>query len=480
MTLPSASHAETVGLQAPRLAAQVRQALYAMPAERLARAYTEMRTGSVSRHLDYFFDGRVETIRVFPCPIPILPEQYEYLHQVVRTLHGALLRLPDLYLADPAVRRILRLEPEEDAWLRECWTPAHATIDHLFDRLDGLVDYSSAVWKETLAFVEPNLTGVGGLHLVPSVEEIVDEAIAPLVAERAPEVGLRRLPDARELLLAALERHLGAVGRPGGTVCLVEPKYEEEGIDEQRRLVEYFARVHGRTVLHADPTELHLRGEEVFYGDTRVDLVYRDYSILDLAELEAEGTDVGAMRRMFRENRVLSSIGAELDHKACWELLTDPALAARHFSPAECRVFQRHVLWTRLLADRRTSLPSGAEGDLLEFARREREILVLKPSRGYGGEGVLLGQTVTQSAWEQALDAALADAELWVVQRLGQIPVVEVPTLTAEGLLEPATFYHVMGFASGPEGLAILARASQRQVVNVAQRGGMCAVMLAG
>ena len=29
-----------------------------------------------------------------------------------------------------------------------------------------------------------------------------------------------------------------------------------------------------------------------------------------------------------------------------------------------------------------------------EFARREREWLVLKPSRGYGGEGVLLGQTV--------------------------------------------------------------------------------------
>ena len=480
MTIPAASHAETIGLHAPRLAARVRQALYAVPAERLARAYAGMRQGALSRHLDYFFDGRVETIRVFPCPIPILAEQYEYLHQVVRTLHGALLRLPDLYLADPAVRRVIRLEPEEDAWLRQCWTPAHGMVDHLFDRLDGLVDYSSATWKETLAFVEPNLTGVGGLHLVPSVEEIVDEAIAPLVAEYAPEVGLRRLPDARELLLAALERQLAAVGRPGGTICLVEPKYEQEGIDEQRRLVEYFARAHGRTVLHADPTELRLRGEEVVFGDTRVDLVYRDYSVLDLAELEAEGTDVGAMRRLFRENRVLSSIGAELDHKACWELLTDPDLASRHFSSAECRMFQRHVLWTRVLAERRTMLPGGAEGDLLEFARREREILVLKPSRGYGGEGVLLGQTATQSGWEQALEAALADSELWVVQRLGQIPVVEVPTLTTEGLLEPATFYHVMGFASGPEGLAILARASQRQVVNVAQRGGMCAVMLAG
>jgi hypothetical protein len=480
VTLPAPSHAETIGLHAPRLAARVRQALYAVPADRLARAYAEMRTGSLSRHLDYFFDGRVETIRVFPCPIPILPEQYQYLHHVVRTLHGALLRLPDLYLSDADVRRILRLEPEEDAWLRECWTAAHGTADHVFERLDGLVDYSSAVWKETLAFVEPNLTGVGGLHLVPSVEEIVDQAIAPLVAERAPEVGLRRLPDARELLLGALERHLAAVGRPGGTICLVEPKYEEEGIDEQRRLVEYFARTHGRTVLHADPKELHLRGDEAFLGDSRVDLVYRDYSILDLAELEAEGTDVSAMRRLFRENRVLSSIAGELDHKACWELFTDPILAARHFTEAECRAFQRHVLWTRLVADRRTLLPGGAEGDLLEYCRREREVLVLKPSRGYGGEGVLLGQTATQSVWEQALDAALADSELWVVQRLGQIPVVEVPTLTAEGALEPATFYHVMGFASGPEGLAILARASQRQVVNVAQRGGMCAVMLAG
>jgi hypothetical protein len=35
-----------------------------------------------------------------------------------------------------------------------------------------------------------------------------------------------------------------------------------------------------------------------------------------------------------------------------------------------------------------------------------------------------------------------------------------------------------MGFASTDDGIAVLARASQRQVVNVAQRGGMAAVML--
>ena len=35
-----------------------------------------------------------------------------------------------------------------------------------------------------------------------------------------------------------------------------------------------------------------------------------------------------------------------------------------------------------------------------------------------------------------------------------------------------------MGFAPSRYGVALVARASQRYVVNVAQRGGMCAVMM--
>jgi hypothetical protein len=35
-----------------------------------------------------------------------------------------------------------------------------------------------------------------------------------------------------------------------------------------------------------------------------------------------------------------------------------------------------------------------------------------------------------------------------------------------------------MGFAPSKYGLSVLGRASQKQVVNVAQRGGMCSVMI--
>jgi hypothetical protein len=39
-------------------------------------------------------------------------------------------------------------------------------------------------------------------------------------------------------------------------------------------------------------------------------------------------------------------------------------------------------------------------------------------------------------------------------------------------------FYIVMGFAPSRYGVALVARASQQTVVNVAQHGGMCAVMV--
>jgi hypothetical protein len=474
---PSPALSELNGLRGASLAARVRQALYRTPPAALADAFRRMREGGTTRHLDYFSDGLVQTIRVFPCPLTILPDQIEYVHRVVRTLHDALVRLPELYLADPVVRGILRLEPEEEEWLRACWRPGERIRNPVFGRLDALVDYTSPVWKDTFKFVEPNLTGIGGLHLIPSVEEIVDETIVPLLA--AQDAGLRvdRLDDARELLHEELAAQLDAIGRPGGTVCFVEPKYEMEGIDEQRRLVEYLRGRHGMTAVHADPSELRTRDGEVYYEDVRVDLVYRDYSVLDLIELEREGVDITPMRALFRENRVVSSIGAELDHKACWEILTDPEIAGRHFDEASRRCFQRHVLWTRVLAARHTTLPDGETGDLLAFAREARETLVLKPSRGYGGDGVVIGQTLSPAEWDQALDAALADPELWVVQSLAHIPVLEVPTLSEDGTLQPEMYYHVMGYASGPRGLAILARASQRQVVNVAQRGGMAAVM---
>src|SRR5262249_50772049 len=163
----------------------------------------------------------------------------------------------------------------------------------------------------------------------------------------------------------------------------------------------------------------------------------------DLIELEREGVDVEPMQTLFRQNRMISSIAAELDQKSCWEVLTDPQFTQKYFSADERHVFRRHILWTRILSDRRTLLPPGHIVDLLEYCRREQETLLLKPNRAYGGEGVLIGPSVGRAEWEAAVDRALADSERWVVQQLASIPVSEFPVIGPDGAVHIEPFYLV-------------------------------------
>ena len=139
---------------------------------------------------------------------------------------------------------------------------------------------------------------------------------------------------------------------------------------------------------------------------------------------------------------------------------------------------RRHVLWTRVVSERRTVSPAGERIDLLEYARRERESLVLKPNRSYGGEGVMVGATAAQSEWDAAIDRALVDEDRWVVQQVAPIPVKTFHVLDESDRLHVEPFYIVMGFAPSRYGVAVVARASQQAVVNVAQHGGMCAVIV--
>jgi len=472
------SPAEEVGLLGQRLATRVQSALDAIPRADLIALMREIRSTATVRHLSYQHEGVTETIALLPCPLTMRQDQLGYTHYVSQIVQNAIKRLPDLYFEVPEVRDVLRVSDVEEEWLRECWTPAHREANPVFGRFDAVVDYTSAVWKDTIKFMEPNLIGVGGLHIAPTAISVLADLAVPALLRQDPGLRLQLPIDIRDLLLQDLLEHLEVIGRPNGQIVLVDPKFAAEGPDEPDSLARWYREHSGVNVLHADPSELRQRGDEVYYGDVRVDVVYRDGSVLDLMGYAQEGVDVTPMRTLLRQNRVVSSISAELDQKSIFELFTDPVLAERLFSAEERQVMRRHVLWTRLVAERRTVSPFGEHIDLLEHARRERESLVLKPNRSYGGDGVMVGHSVAQGAWEQALDRALAEPNGWVLQQAAPIPVKSFHVLDDAGELHVEPFYVVMGFASNRYGVAMLARASQSQVVNVAQHGGVCAVMV--
>ena len=186
--------AEEQGLSGLALASRVQRALYRLPEATIAELIERLRDGARRRHVIYLHDGQLDPIRILPCPIAILPSQLSYIHAVTVIVQEAIKRLPDAVLRGPAVREILRLPDPEEGWLRECWGPSQQAHNPIFGRLDAVIDFTSPMWKESLKFVEPNLTGIGGVHMVPTAERLLAEIVVPALRSWTPSLRLERRP----------------------------------------------------------------------------------------------------------------------------------------------------------------------------------------------------------------------------------------------------------------------------------------------
>jgi hypothetical protein len=232
--------AEEMGLSGLSLASRVRKAFFKIPEVALIELMQRIRDESFRRHLVYLRDGEPDTVHVMPCPLTMLPDQLAYIHFVTLTIQNALKRLPELYFQDFAVRDALRLSPDEERWLWECWGPSQRENNPVFGRYDAVVDFISPMWKDSLRFVEPNLSGIGGLHLVPTAERILADLVLPVLRANDSQLQLEIGKDIRELLMQEVLEHLEALGRPARNICFVEPKYAGSGPDEQEALAQYY------------------------------------------------------------------------------------------------------------------------------------------------------------------------------------------------------------------------------------------------
>ena len=115
------SPAESVGLFGSTLDNRVRKAAQRVGDGALARISERLRTDAMANAVCYERDGVEEPVRIMLRPLLVMPEQLSYVDHVCLKLSEALKRLPDLYLKDEQVRRILAITPEEEHWLRDTW-----------------------------------------------------------------------------------------------------------------------------------------------------------------------------------------------------------------------------------------------------------------------------------------------------------------------------------------------------------------------
>jgi hypothetical protein len=413
-------------------------------------------------------DGATKTMPILLAPALLGKADATYLHDLVLVLYSAVQKTAAARLVDPEVRAILPMDAREEAWIGL----APITTAPLIGRFDMNIDPSKGA--RSAQVLEFNGCAIGGLHYGPAASATILERVAPMGKTKLVMPG-----SMTEAWLDHCRAHKTALGRKGDSLHVVwlEDRAWETGITEGPTLVSLLtARGHRAAV--CDPRDLELLGGEVCHEGVPIDIAYRAIELRDLLEIEDEsGVDsLDAMREAVKRDLVLSPLAGDLDHKSLLEIWSSKKFA-HLFSPSERKLLARHVLWTRLVTDRRTDDLNGRDVDLGKYVRANKNKLVLKPIRACGGEGILIGKDTPHREWDRAVKRSLSGRDLAVAQRYIKGATIESPVVRGRRILQEKHFTNFGLFAS-PKTLGMLGRAAPFPVVNVSRGGGVLAVLL--
>ncbi len=456
-----------------------------LPRTRVKELFDKLREESLKRGMVIYNEkGEPRIVNVRVRPWLITKEQKRFFHRVCLNMKDALQRAANIYYNEPKARRVLTLTPREEEWFFEIYrSDAQNALQTVFDRIDANAIFSTSDWKDSFTFIETNSVGVGGVHYIPAATNIIEDIFLPVFRNHIRGINFIMQDDVRELLFQTITEHAQKVNRPRANVALIEDQRCLDGTDEYAFVANYL-RSKGLVAFATDPRELTLRNGEVYFRDALIDIIYRDCSIDELHEMEDEGAKVDVLKEAFKRNQVVSSIAGEFDHKSTLEIFTDEEYI-KYFTPAQRKLFKRHVVWTRLIWDRKTQGPDGKEVELTKFIERHKDDLVIKPNRMYGGEGVVLGRFATSLQWRKALQDAFSakngkGGHSHVVQEYANIREERFPVLHDDGKVTIEKNYEVSGFTSSDSGIAFLGRCSVEPVVNISRKGGLIPVVMIG
>lgn len=348
------------------------------------------------------------------------PAQWAYLRRETETLMGAFRKAHRAALHDPAARTQLDLEPYEeelypmDPGLDTPW--ATSRLDSFYDPEQGI-----------LQFVEYNAETPAGMAY--------DDAIAETFLQLEPmkrfeqHYQVRAFSTVHSLYSSLLETYHTWGGRGTPQIAIVD--WGDVPTLNEHELCRELFEAEGSPTLLADPRALEYRGDHLWAGDFRIDLIYKRVLVSEL--VERMGIHYNPVVQAVRDRKVCisNSFSAKLmAKKASFVLLSDEHNHGL-FDEGERAAIEAHIPWTRRVQERKTMF-HGQEIDLLPFIAERRDQLVLKPNDEYGGKGVVIGWEATDDLWQETMRAALTTP--YVVQERVNLYHEDFPAWAGSGL----------------------------------------------
>lgn len=418
---------------------------------------SEFRATLRDRKATYGGRDLVKTVR----PKFLARGDLRYLDYVCSVLSGACRRIADRVLEDKKVQAFVGLTEGE---LRLCRPVPMCPDPMAFARFDAFDTPSG------FQFVELN----GEVPAGPGYGDVITETFLehPLIREfiattRATTVATS--PPVLDHLLMAWR----AAGKSRKPTILVTDYLDVATLHEFEILVERWSNA-GYTCILEDPRQLTRQQGRLIAKGEPIDVVYRRVLVNEYLERESEVRALGeasALGEVVMVNPFRSKL---LHKKVTFALLHGDAIGTDWLTQEERRVIAATVPWTRKVQEAKVKNPDGDLVDLLPWALANRSSLVLKPSDDYGGRGVTLGWTSTDSSFEAALKQALAGE--WVLQRR-VTPLEEPFPMIEDGLTEHTMTVDIDPYLHFGRVHGVLARLAAGAISNVTSGGGQVPVL---
>ena len=398
-------------------------------------------------------------------PFFLTPADESRVRRVSETIAVLAERLTTAALQDEALFNQFHLRPEEARLARMTTGYGPASTS---SRLDAFL------LPNSLMFTEYNGESPAGAGYSETLSDIFRNT--PVMQDFEKRFEIHSYPLIAKLLDALVQTYVdwgGTTHKP--QMAIVDWK-DVPTWSEFEILKERFEKM-GIPVLLASPQELEFDGKRLAAHGKKIDLLYRRVLMNDIIgrpkECEAlvKGYEAG-------HTCVANNFRCKIPHvKAFFAVLTD-GRNANFFSSEEREIIDRHVPWTRVVEDVKSDY-HGDSIELLNYVRKRRNNLVLKPSDEYGGKGVTLGWNVSAREWEKAMEEALAGREpdeahsCWIVQEKIPMRREPFPTILAGGKVEFQKMlvdfapYLFRGKLAG-----FLTRLSSTDLANVTSGGG--------
>ncbi len=220
----------------------------------------------------------------------------------------------------------------------------------------------------------------------------------------------------------------------------------------------------------ADPRNIQMRNGLAVSDGFEANLIYRRVVWSELLEkLDECGGLVDALR--CNSVCVANPLAAKIaGNKACMAYLSNPNHRDR-FTDEQWQTIRAHVPWTAVLRHGVVNY-EGEEVDPFDIAAGNRIGFVIKPLNSYGGRGVMLGDQVTETEWEERLALVEGEPDGWCLQARIPVPAEVFPWVT-DGLGWESRNVNLNPYVLGGRYGGALTRLSKSPIINVSAGGGM-------